>query len=1720
MARRKNVRTAKRVARGGAAAFAAGLFLAGPQAAGIAAADTQGDGNSATAGAADSTAGPANRASTPRRGAAPARRGTANQAGSAAPEQPVTTTRGSRGAAAEPPADLTVPDIAPPAAATTQSRSASATQAPAVTTTTITPPQLTRLAPAPTPGISLGPAAIAPPAATGPAAPVAISAAPAGGLLPALLKTQGQVAPGASAVTILDAVVNKVSGGVALSPASAPASLTAIRDKRLAEVNGNVRKFFTALSDALDRIPSNDLRANLEGALLVVRRSILNQNAVACPIQTSFDPTNPGAGITGDVMATDPEGEVLNYTVLTAPQRGTVVFDAYGNYLYTPGKDFTGQDAFTVQVTSEGKGINIFGLGRGRATQAVVQVGADAPTSPFDYKDSPANKTLFMNEVPVVVSVSKDAKNLAGLYKASITVKVAPDSPVEWAVKNNPDEIVQQKNNPVPISKASAEWDSLKSAGAVRLGVDFTLPDGRDAAMIMTDVTAEPGSGPGTYTFSGYIATDPTDGPGTADSNYDVVGNSYNSAYDNFRSYYKVPLPGEGSRSFNGAEIKISAGNVYADTWTKQEYGDALKEAEIPGGSAATSQSQQSRVRSTQPTVAASAASPAADQISTAGGESAGVEVSDATSSGPLADPQVALSSTKAIKQVISCGTGMVILRADGQITLWTPGETKLGEKAYQGPDGKTTTSTSDGTTVLRNADGNAAWGDAKIAPFKDGFMVALQDGTVWQWTSGAAVADLTDYITDRAKVIAVNDNLDQWGPENAVDNKPATASATSFSKSPDEPASGAGSGLIIDLGQPMIATGLKLTSVRSEDTASDPLSYEVYGAEELVKDSAGNTDSTAWKKISEGALTLGTGAEGYVRPKNAGGYYQQDYNSVTFKLPNAQGAESSTPDPTQVDGFQFYKVVFPDVRGDSAQFVKIAELELPGYLPEPSWQRMPTLSWPKLGPFAHALPVSTVVPFGNDGGVAVGFGSAKEGLTSEGGVQVWDPKSAQWRTMVEPKEGGAVTAMIAYKDGIAFGDQSGHVTEWTSAGGGKTRQVKELTAPIGPMSGAITAIMPYGGGLVVGTDRGYLRQWTGFEWAAANYAPLDGGIQAIQPYEHGFVVGTNGPGNSAWWTGTGWVQLGWAGQGVNAMAAPEKNGVAFGLKNDTKDPAQVLQWRAAPVADVTDWMAQTPSAFTLFQGKGAVIGTAGGPVAAFDNNPETNVYIANSGVGLSTPGNKKGFGVDLGTGNSAVVTGLRLTLTPQYAKSIPTSYALYGANPGYSTYTLISSGVLARPTLDKPDVEVAFQNATPYQSYRVVFPDTTDPTADQAFRVAEIALVGSREWSKLPKMKPTVIGEKEIPEGDVTTMTDFDSGFVVGLGNSGAVNRWVGGDAPQGKAAAESSPWKVVQAGADPDPNFNQTKLKEEVKYGYEHSDKPVVKDGVFNAEDPVFSQVAFQPRCAADHTCDGNFYTFNTGGEAKPLKLPGLGEAKISSTVGDVTAELSFDAGTSWRGYVFVPSGLWRKLNPGEYTAASVMAVTAGPSMSVTVDGTTQGKETSFTIAETPLLNLSYTIPNVVSFAFGAGVDAGLVGKLTTTEVHEGPFKAHAYYTAGVLSTYNTAASDGFDFSFKSYSDVGNDFAKVESVTFNPYVTPYVSADVGMFTPRVPILGRFSVFDAGAKFENPLGAELTFAKSGTTRKVYSEGKLDFGVHVLPFLTSALSYDDSLEVYRVSGDL
>jgi VCBS repeat-containing protein len=72
--------------------------------------------------------------------------------------------------------------------------------------------------------------------------------------------------------------------------------------------------------------------------------------ASAPPVSTAED-----TPVSGQIAASDLDGDALGYTVTTAPANGVVTINPDGSYTYTPNANFTGGDSFTVTV-SDGNG--------------------------------------------------------------------------------------------------------------------------------------------------------------------------------------------------------------------------------------------------------------------------------------------------------------------------------------------------------------------------------------------------------------------------------------------------------------------------------------------------------------------------------------------------------------------------------------------------------------------------------------------------------------------------------------------------------------------------------------------------------------------------------------------------------------------------------------------------------------------------------------------------------------------------------------------------------------------------------------------------------------------------------------------------------------------------------------------------------------------------------------------------------------------------------------------------------------------------------------------------------------------------------------------------------------------------------------------------------------------------------------------------------------------
>jgi hypothetical protein len=134
-------------------------------------------------------------------------------------------------------------------------------------------------------------------------------------------------------------------------------------------LNTAVNEWFDSTATWLADLPTSPIRDVISGGLLLVRRTLFNQLATAVPDKYL---TTPNGQFFGTVGAVDPEGDALTYSLAQAPQYGTVGIAADGTYTYTPGPDYAGADVFTVAVTSPG--FNLLAPFSSRQTLVTVKV--------------------------------------------------------------------------------------------------------------------------------------------------------------------------------------------------------------------------------------------------------------------------------------------------------------------------------------------------------------------------------------------------------------------------------------------------------------------------------------------------------------------------------------------------------------------------------------------------------------------------------------------------------------------------------------------------------------------------------------------------------------------------------------------------------------------------------------------------------------------------------------------------------------------------------------------------------------------------------------------------------------------------------------------------------------------------------------------------------------------------------------------------------------------------------------------------------------------------------------------------------------------------------------------------------------------------------------------------------------------------------------------------
>nr|WP_202422748.1 Ig-like domain-containing protein [Gordonia sp. SID5947] len=142
-------------------------------------------------------------------------------------------------------------------------------------------------------------------------------------------------------------------------------------------LNGFITKVLRPTPDPEDRTPSSPFIWALVGW---TRRELFNQSPTI-----DYNPTatvQTGQTVTGNLGATDPEGDALSYAITQAPKHGTVTIDqATGTYTYIPDDidyDAAQTDSFTISVT-DGK-FNLLTLFQPHGDQASIDTTVLSPT--------------------------------------------------------------------------------------------------------------------------------------------------------------------------------------------------------------------------------------------------------------------------------------------------------------------------------------------------------------------------------------------------------------------------------------------------------------------------------------------------------------------------------------------------------------------------------------------------------------------------------------------------------------------------------------------------------------------------------------------------------------------------------------------------------------------------------------------------------------------------------------------------------------------------------------------------------------------------------------------------------------------------------------------------------------------------------------------------------------------------------------------------------------------------------------------------------------------------------------------------------------------------------------------------------------------------------------------------------------------------------------------
>ena len=342
---------------------------------------------------------------------------------------------------------------------------------------------------------------------------------------------------GSAPATTLIAAAKAAPKATAAATATVPPVLANID----ARVDAAVVKAFHGLMNFISTLPVNPITSWLEGGLLMVRKSLFNQTASVSATQT----VNSSALIRGKIDLIDPEGDGWTVEVVGNPSLGTVVLDPASQangigtikYTYTPGEGYAGDDSFVVKVTPTDRVFNILDLfGMTNTRTYTVLVGNDAAegNACFGCTD-PSSKdtldtTLFLGTAGATVTVEKQGL-LIPRYMATVTLsEYAAQQAFAWMDTRG-------RTGTVSVDQMLMEdWGAFEdkaSQNAVKPLLAFSYSDEGEDRAVFVDVSGVTKNDDGTYEFTGQLTADAPAQEGRVDA-WDYLGIDYKAAYQRF----------------------------------------------------------------------------------------------------------------------------------------------------------------------------------------------------------------------------------------------------------------------------------------------------------------------------------------------------------------------------------------------------------------------------------------------------------------------------------------------------------------------------------------------------------------------------------------------------------------------------------------------------------------------------------------------------------------------------------------------------------------------------------------------------------------------------------------------------------------------------------------------------------------------------------------------------------------------------------------------------------------------------------------------------------------------------------------------------------------------------------------------------------------------------------------------------------------------------------